>query len=133
MIEKTSLVTALPSGELVDSLVVFSRLNRTTKDWHTEVVTLRATKSFSESFFAPLRMTRPQGQSIKCTNVLWSNLDSPPFLFSCFRKNYVRRPYSLFMYGKEETGMKLQPFVIARAFTHFLVWRLRSTTELCLG
>ena len=44
------------------------------KDWHTEFVTLSETRGLTERFFALLRMTRPKGQSVKCTNVLWSDL-----------------------------------------------------------
>ena len=53
-------------------------LNRTTKDWHTRVVTLRATKDLSERCFATLRMTVPQSPMRKCTNVICSDLGTPP-------------------------------------------------------
>ena len=49
-------------------------LNQTTKDWHTRVVTLSATKGLAERFFAPLRMTPPCGHRIKCAHVLWFDL-----------------------------------------------------------
>ncbi len=58
------------------------RLYRTTKGWHTRVVTLSETKSLSERFFAPLRMIRPRGCTIKCTNVLWSDLARRTLCFS---------------------------------------------------
>ena len=68
-------------------------LNRNTQNWHTKVVTLSETKGLSERFFAEpvlsvvegLRMTRPRDRSVKCTNVMWSDLkvsrpSSPPLL-----------------------------------------------------
>jgi len=50
-------------------------LNQTTEDWYTRFVTLSATKGLSERFFALLRMTRVRGHVVKCTNVMWFDLD----------------------------------------------------------
>ena len=50
-------------------------LNQATEDWHTNAVTLSATKGLGMRFFAPLRMTRPSGRRAKCTNVVWFDLE----------------------------------------------------------
>jgi hypothetical protein len=57
------------------SLTTDERLNQTTQDWHTSGVTLSVTKGLSEGFFAPLRMTQPSEHNIKCTNVMWFDLE----------------------------------------------------------
>jgi hypothetical protein len=62
---------AVYEGALFNLLV---RLNRTTEDWHTNAVTLSVTKGLGMRFFATLRMTRPSGHIVKCTNVMWSDL-----------------------------------------------------------
>ena len=51
-------------------------LNQTTKDWHTRSVTLSETKGLALRFFATLRMTKLSGHVVKCTNVVWSDLES---------------------------------------------------------
>jgi hypothetical protein len=50
------------------------RLNQSTADGHSSLVTLSETKGLSERFFAPLRMTGPRSSNVKCTNVLWPDL-----------------------------------------------------------
>jgi len=61
-------------------------LNQATKDRHPKVVTLSETKGLSERFFAALRMTCPMDRSVKCTNVLWSDLDE-------LCRKYLRLPF----------------------------------------
>ena len=53
-------------------------LNRTSRDWHTRIVTLNEVKGLAVRFFAEfilsvaegLRMTLLKGHLVKCTNVL---------------------------------------------------------------
>jgi len=65
------------------TLITREMLNQTTEDWHTNAVTLSATKGLGMRFFATLRMTRPSGHTRKCTNVMWFDLDHslPPQAF----------------------------------------------------
>jgi hypothetical protein len=60
----------------VEDLLPSYNLNRTTEDWHTNAVTLSVTKGLGMRFFATLRMTRPSGHIVKCTNVMWFDLDN---------------------------------------------------------
>jgi hypothetical protein len=58
-------------------------LNQTTEDWHTRLATLSPTKSLSERCFAEfilseaegLSMTAQSNQPVKCTKVVWPDLD----------------------------------------------------------
>jgi len=67
-----SIVKRLRFGSLPG--VLRGALNQATEDWHTNAVTLSATKGLGMRFFPPLRMTRPSGRRAKCTNVMWFDL-----------------------------------------------------------
>jgi hypothetical protein len=59
-------------------------LNQTTKNWHIRYVTLSETKDLAVRFFAEiilsgaegLRMTRLSDYVVKCTNVVWFDLET---------------------------------------------------------
>src|SRR5215813_6350076 len=64
------------------------RLNQAIRDWCIRFVTLSETKVLSGRLLAVLRMTRPMGRRVKCTNVLWCDLTqevSSP-LETCFTR-----------------------------------------------
>ena len=63
------LVQYVPDG------AVSVALNRTSRDWHTRIVTLNEVKGLAVRFFATLRMTLPRGYGVKCTNVLNPDLE----------------------------------------------------------
>jgi hypothetical protein len=48
---------------------------QTTRDWHSKIVTLSETKGLVVRFFAALRMTVLRGRIVKCTNVMWFDLE----------------------------------------------------------
>ena len=63
------LVQYVPDG------AVSVALNRTSRDWHTRIVTLNEVKGLAVRFFAALRMTLLRGHIVKYTNVLNSGLE----------------------------------------------------------
>ena len=77
-------------------ILIFEQIPR---DWHTRSVTLSATKGLSERFFAPLRMTLPNGHILKCTKVMWFDLVlwhllllPLVFAWACGGANFPARP-----------------------------------------
>jgi hypothetical protein len=46
-----------------ETMTVFEELSKTTKEWHTRVVTLSETKGLSERFFTEFILSRGEGVS----------------------------------------------------------------------
>jgi hypothetical protein len=65
--------TPVPSSAILRE----RRLNRASRDWHNQIVTLSEVKGLAVRFFVPLRMTPLRDYSVKCTNVLNSDLELP--------------------------------------------------------
>ena len=89
------LVQYVPDG------AVSVALNRTSRDWHTRIVTLNEVKGLAVRFFAPLRMTLPRGYGVKCTNVLNPDLEDSTLMLKA--SNVVQERFETLL-AKRKAG-----------------------------